>query len=1042
MEQKNLLDIFATHPVAMNIMMIVIIITGIFVIDRINIQFFPDLQLDYVVVTTPWAGAAAEDVEQSITNRLELELKNVDDLKTMTSESKYGSSRIFLEFNSNTNLTAAKDEVQSLVEIVTPDLPEDAERPIVREIKRYELIANLVIAGNSLDQLRILANEFKDELLARGVSRIQIQGLPVEEIAIQVPGENIRDLGLPLHQIGQRIRSHSSDSSVGISGRNDAAREIRFVDQRRSELSFEDVPVVVDSDGRYIALGEIANIERKPKSDQVYLSYRGKPAVQLVLQRQKDTDTVKSAEILYSWMEEVQPRLPPTVEISVNSDQSIALRDRIRVLVNNGLMGLILVLIVLYVFLNARLAFWVAAGIPVSLLGAVSILYLIGGSLNMITLFGFIMTIGIIVDDAIVVGEDALTRFSKSASPAEAACGASRRMFIPIIAASLTTIFAFMPVIVVSGIIGIVLGNIAIVVVCVVATSLIEAFFILPGHLRHSFEGILRRSKGLQTSIVDRFVSQFRDIWFRKAIRLAIANPITTISFGFAFLILTVGLFTSGRLNYSFFPTPELDSVYANVSFSAGTPRSTVDEYLKTIEDALYETNAELGGNLVQTSIIRHGSTHAEDGERPKSGRNHGAVFVELIRSDLREVRTTEFLRLWRGKIKRVPGLETVLVLSPRAGPPGRDVEIELSGDTNVAAKNAAISLTEYLQDLPGVYGVSDNTSYGNQQQILKLTPMGQALGLTVDEISRQLKSSIEGVKIQSFTTKYHDIEVNVTLPDDEKNQLSELDNIYIVLPTGESVPLLDVVVIEPARGFDLLKHRDGKFSIEVSASIDETAANTNEVLEHLETEIRPQIEEKFGVTWAQGKRLEDQKQTEESMKTGALIALILIYLTLAWIFGSYTWPLFVMLAIPFGIVGAAWGHYFLGISITIITMLGLIGLSGIVVNNAIVLVVFYKRLRIAGLGVKQAMVEAGCRRLRPVVLSTLTTVAGLLPLLFEKSTQAQFLIPMAVTLVFGLAFSTTLVLFFIPAVLTLYERIVEKVRKSPGTRTVPVPAE
>ncbi len=1042
MERKNILDIFATHPVAMNILMLIIFVGGIYVISRINVQFFPDFKLDFVEVRTDWLGAAAEDVEQSITNRLELELKNVDDLKNLTSESRFGVSLVFLEFIPGIDIATAKEEVQSLVDTVVSDLPEEAERPVVREVKRYELIANLVIAGHSIDQLRVLANEFKDDLLARGVGKINVKGLPVEEIAIQVPGETLRDLGLNLHQIGQRIQSHSYDSSVGISGRNDSAREIRFLDQRRSELSFENVPVIVDSDGRYISLGDIATIKRQPKSDQVFLTYRGKPAVQLTLQRQKSTDTLKSADVLYDWMDEITPQLPPAVEISVYSDQSIALRDRLRVLINNGLVGLILVLIVLYVFLNTRLAFWVAMGIPVSLFGAISILYLSGGSLNMITLFGFIMTIGIIVDDAIVVGEDALTRFSRNSSPAEAACGASRRMFVPIIAASLTTIFAFLPVMIISGIIGVVLGQIALVVVCVVATSLIEAFFILPGHLRHSFEGIVRRSKGIKPSLVDRFVAHVRDHWFRRAITTSISNPITTICIGLGLLIVTVGLFASGRLSYSFFPTPELNEVFVNVTFSAGTPRSTVDQYLEEIEELLYETDSELGGNLVRFSMVQHGSTHGDDGDRRRIGRNYGSVVAELVQSDSREVRTTEFLRGWESKIQHVPGLETVIVLTTTAGPPGRDIEVEISGPSKTAAKNAAISLTEYLQELPGVYGILDNTSYGNQQQIMKLTPLGQTLGLTVNEVSRQLRSSIEGIIIQSFTTKYHDIEVKLTLPASEKNQASELDNIHIVLPSGESIPLLDVVVIHPSRGFDSLLHRNGDFSIEVSASVDEATANTNEILQHLETEIRPQIEETYGVSWAQGKRLEDQTATEASMKTGAMIALVLIYLTLAWIFGSYTWPLFVMLAIPFGVVGAAWGHFILGIPFTIITILGLIGLSGIVVNNAIVLVVFYKRIRIAGLGIKQAMVEAGCRRLRPVVLSTLTTIVGLLPLLFEKSTQAQFLIPMAVTLVFGLAFSMILVLFFIPAVLTLYERIVEKIRDYWKSKSLALSAE
>ena len=346
-----------------------------------------------------------------------------------------------------------------------------------------------------------------------------------------------------------------------------------------------------------------------------------------------------------------------------------------------------------------------------------------------------------------------------------------------------------------------------------------------------------------------------------------------------------------------------------------------------------------------------------------------------------------------------------MVVLSANAGPPGRDIEVRLSGASKFETKEAALALAQYLEQTPGVYGVTDNTNYGRQQQILTLTALGHSLGLTINDVSRQLRSSVEGLQLQSFTTRYQDIDVSLSLPDEERNQLSEFENMHIILPSGESVPLLDVVLIQSARGFDRLSHSKGEFNIEVSASVDTLIANTAQIIQHLETEIKPEFTRTHGVTWKAGNRQADQNQTEETMKVGALIAVLFIYLTLAWILGSYSWPLFVMLAIPFGIVGAAWGHFLLDLPITIITILGFIGLSGIVVNNAIVLVVYYKDNLESGKEPVQAMIEAGCQRLRPVVLASLTTIVGLLPMLFETSTQAQFLIPMVATLVFGLGF-------------------------------------
>ncbi len=1026
MQHNNLLKILTEHPVAMNILMVVVLALGAFAISRINVQFFPEFDLNYVHVTTNWPGAAAEDVERSITNRLELDLKSIDNLKQITSTSRLGRSSVLLEFHPNTNMASAKDDVSQIVEQLIVELPDDAKRPNVIDIQRSEDVARLIVSSASRDQLRILANEYRDELIDRGIEKITILGLPNEEIAIQIPGQDLRDLGLSLNQIGQIIQSHSRDASIGISGRDDAARQLRVLDQRRNQIEFEQLPIAADANGRLITLGDIATIEQRPKNDQLLATFNGQPAVELQIRRLESGDTLESAAILYDWVAEKEQSLPPGVGLSIYYDQSLSLRDRLDTLVNNGLMGLLLVLVVLYLFLNSRLAFWVAVGIPVSLLGAVALLHVFGGTLNMITMFGFILTIGIIVDDAIVVGEEALSRFTEDPNPVEAAYQAARRLLIPILAASLTTILAFLPVIIVEGIVGTVLGFIALVVICVVFTSLVEAFVILPGHLRASFQGIRKRSGGIKPSFIDRHLAVVRDQWYRKLLDISIKNPFAVIALGIALLIFSLGLFSSGRLGYSFFPTPELNLLFANISFNAGTPDKTVQDYLEFAQETLEDTESELGGNLISSAIVFHGGNFQLNSESLLGGANNGTVMVELVESDQRRVRTTEFIRLWESKLESVPGLENVVVVTPTAGPPGRDIEVKFSGADATNIKNAALELIENLRDIPGVYAIEDDTSFGRQQQILTLTPLGESLGLSVAEVSRQLRASIEGLLLQSFTTQYQEVEVNLMLPDSEKRQLSELDHVHIILPSGESIPLLDVVEVRTSRGFDTLRHSGGEFAIEVSASVDASIVNLNEVLEILDSELRPQITLNHGVQWSVGARQTDQEKTEQSMKVGALIALVLIYLTLALTFGSYVWPFIVMLTIPFGIVGAAWGHVILGLDVTILTILGLIGLAGIVVNNAIVLVVYYKQNREAGKDFNTAMLDAGCQRLRPIVLSSLTTVVGLMPLLFETSTQAQFLIPMAATMVFGLAFSTVLVLFFIPSVLALSEKITE----------------
>ncbi len=1035
MERKSLLEIFATHPVAMNVLMLVVLALGIGAFQRINFQFFPSFTVPAISVDTTWQSASAEDVERSITNRLELDLKNMDNLKQITSTSRSARSRIVLEFEDGANISDALDDAKQIVTLAASSLPEEAELPEVVLIEQYEVVAKVIVTASHPDQLRGLVNDYRDELLAAGIGKVDISGLPEEEISIQIPSERLREIQMNLNQVGQRIRASSIDAPVGLLGRNDAARQLRFIEQRRSEREFENITVLADDDGSLVKLGDIAEIQRRAKSDQVTVAFQGKPAAILTLKRLQSANTLENADILYAWFDSKKPTLPPSVDIFIHDDRSVSLRGRLSVLVKNGLVGLLLVLTVLFVFLNFRLAFWVAAGIPVSIFGALGLLYMVGGSLNMVTMFALIMTLGIIVDDAIVVGEDALHRFNHGDLAAQAVQRAARMMFLPILAASATTIFAFLPVTIVPGPIGQIMASLGIVVVCVVAISLVEAFLILPGHLNHSFKKLRGKAPSRFSQAVDRSFSRFRDGPFRSLVSLCIHRPVLAISVCLAIVILTVGLVASGRLGYTFFPTPELDRIFANASFVAGTPSDKIDDYLAQVEKALLETESELGDGLISSHYVQHGVVVQVD-DTDALGSQHGSVVVELVPSDSRDVRTAQFMRTWEQKLEDAPGLENLILFLPSAGPAGADIEINLIGDDRHRVKRAAEELTQYLKTLAGVYGVKDDTSYGYQQRVMTLTPRGESLGLNTKEISRQLSPAIEGQTLQSFTSRSEEIDVVPKLPDSETNFLGNMENIWIQLPSGQSIPLLDVVRFDQQRGFDVLLRKDGRFTIAVTGDVDPTRNNVREVLSELESNIVPNLVKKHGVDWTYGRSTRDQTAVEESMKFGGAIALLLIYLTLTWAFGSYVWPIFVMAAIPFGIVGAMWGHYALGFQLSIVSIFGIIGLSGIVVNNSIVLVIRYKQnMEQAMMDSKSAMIEASCRRFRPVLLASITTIAGLLPLLFEDSTQAEFLKPMVAAISFGLGFSTVLVLFFVPALLSSFETLRMRMkRKIPST--------
>ncbi|MEJ2178517.1 MAG: efflux RND transporter permease subunit, partial [Gammaproteobacteria bacterium] len=483
----GLIGIFSNHPVAANLLMVMMLLAGIWAVRQLNTQFFPSFDIDFASVRVIWSGASAEDVEELITVSLEQALRDVDFVKEMTSTSAEGVSSVTLEFEEGTDMSLAVDQVKQRIDQVQ-NLPEGAETPLVSQVVRYEGVARVLVTGDlELSELRPLVNRFETELLDRGIAKIFINGLPEEQIAIEIPSRNLRDLELSLDDVGRRVAAWSRDVPVGIIGRGEISRQLRFQERRESGLEFESIPVVAAEQGRRITLGDIARIERKPKDGQVSITYRGKPAVELRLSRTENSDGLEAARILHRWLEDTRPTLPPGVELVPFDERWEYLQGRISLLIKNGLGGLVLVMLILYLFLQGRVAFWVAVGIPVSFMASLAVLYLIGGSINMISLFGLIMALGIIVDDAIVVGEEAMSHFGVGDDRQNASENAARRMMGPVFSSSLTTIAAFFPLLLIGGIIGSILQAIPVVVICVILASLVECFLILPGHLTHSF---------------------------------------------------------------------------------------------------------------------------------------------------------------------------------------------------------------------------------------------------------------------------------------------------------------------------------------------------------------------------------------------------------------------------------------------------------------------------------------------------------------------------------------------------------------------------
>ncbi len=1029
--KNDIIGIFARHPVAANLLMVIMLLSGALALSSLNTQFFPTFDIQIVTARVVWPGATAEDVEKSITIPLEQELRSVEGLEKITSTSAQGVGVVILEFPEGTDMGEATDRVDSRVKAVR-NLPQDARTPQVSHVINFEPIARLLLHGPSdLRELRTLAYRFEEELLQRGVAKVDINGLPEEEIAVQLSQRQLQALDMSLGDVGRRINELSRDLPAGQVGKRDVAREMRALSQQRDVAGFEGLPLVANLKGDYVRLGDVAKVERRPKANQISISYQGKPAVELQAMRATTGDTLQSARILEEWLAETRARLPKGVEITVYDESWQLIRDRINLLLKNGLGGLVLVVIILFLFLNARVAGWVTLGIPVSFMATLALIWLAGGSINMISLFGMIMALGIIVDDAIVVGEDSLAHYQKGERSLEAAEGGARRMLAPVLSSSLTTIAAFIPLMMVSGIIGSILFDIPFVVICVIIASLIESFLVLPGHLRHSFHKAQHKEPSRLRKKLDAGFEHFRDYRFRPLVKASVSRPGVTIAAALAALIITVGLLAGGRIGFTFFPTVEGNVIHASASFVSGTPPERVNAFIGKVEEALYEAEEALGGGLVRIAKVSHGMGIFSNAQSGRAGEQFATITAELVPSDERTVRNQAFLDEWRKHFKDAPGLEKMTLTSRKGGgPPGRDLEIKLTGPDIRHLKEAALAITTTLEGMDGVTGIEDDMPYGRQQMIYTLTPMGRAQGLTEVEVARQLSDAFSGNLSQIFIDGRDELEVRVMLPDEQRYHLSALDYLSLRLPGGGQMPMGSALQLKERQGFEILRHYDGQLSATVFADVDTTRNNANDIRALLERDLFSEVYRKWAVHMSYTGKAQDQKETLADMKKGALFSLAMIYIVLAWVFGSYGWPLVVMSIIPFGVVGAVMGHWAMDIELTILSMFGIFGLSGIVVNDSIILVIFYKQLREKqGMGVSEAIVEAACQRLRAVLLTSLTTIAGLTPLLFETSLQAQFLIPMAVSISFGLAFSTFLVLLLVPALLELHEKFVHKRR-------------
>jgi len=1023
MKAAPFLDFFIRHKTAANLLMILMIVIGFVSLDRLNRQFFPSFDVEVVGISVTWTGATAEDVDANIVQPLEPELRTISNVKKVMSNSYEGLASVQVEFEFGTDMKQALADVEAAVGQI--DFPEEAELPKVVKGEFYDPISKLVLSGPySVDALRTIAKSIEEDLQRLGVDKVNINGLPSETIRIEVSEAELARLGLSLNDIARLVGQTSLDVPAGRLA--DGALRVRSLGLKKTAAEYEDIEIIIRPDGSRVLLKDIATIsDATAESTYVSITRQGERAVELEFRRGKTNDSLEINQVIQDWLTDFRDKAPENLTIEQYDIRANLIQERISLLVKNGAGGLLLVIVVLFIFLSTRVAFWVAMGIPVAFLATFGVMLAMGQTINMISLFGLIMALGIVVDDAIVIGEHAEYLRQKRGLPMDQAAGiAATRMGPPVVSAMLTTVAAFLPLFTIKGIIGEIISAIPMVVVAVLIASLIEVFFILPAHLAH-FGGAKNTEKPGFRSWFDRQFNAFRDGPFQRTVALAVNWRLATVSLAFGLLIFSIGMMAGGRVNFVFFSSPEADIAFGNISMAPGTSRSQTNAMLVELERALNAAEDKVTngkGGLVQMATANLGTTMSGNDEGNVQGvaDNRAGMVVELLTADKRDVRMRDFVAAWNAEVQSMPGLDRLSIRAPAGGPPGRDIDIRLMGNDLDTLKQAALEVMAIIRTVPTATAVDENLSYGAEERIIRLTPLGKALGFSVSSVGQQLRAALDGAIVTRFARGDEEVTVRVTLPEGETKN-DNIGNLRLISPTGQFVQLAEIATVENRLGFSVVRRQDGFREVSITADIDADLITGPEALEKVREGGLDDIAEKYNLRYRYDGRDTERAEAFADMATGGGMALVCIYIILAWVFSSWVLPFAVMIMIPFALIGAVWGHYVMGLTMTILSMFALIALAGIVVNNSIILVATIERRLEDNEGDRFAAILAGTTdRLRPVILTSVTTICGLSTLMFEKSLQAQFLIPMATTIVFGLGVTTLLVLFVVPATLAI----------------------
>ena len=1021
-----LISYFTRHRTVANLLLVSLIVAGLVAMPRMRAQFFPDVIIDNVSVTVAWEGAGAEDVDRGVVQVLEPALLAVEGVAEASSTSREGRARIDLDFEPGWDMARAADDVQAAVDFVTL-LPEEADEPKVERGVWRDRVTDVVITGPvGAEQLARFADEFVARLFQAGVTRTTIRGVSGQKTNVIVPTRSLMEHDISFAQIAAAIAEEvKADPAGNVTGAN---ARLRTGVEKRSPEQLAQIVIKALEDGSKLTIGDVAQIEVEGALRGESYFVGENPAISVRVDRSASGDAIGIQQQVEDVAAKLEATLPPGVSVDLIRTRAEAITGRLDILLDNGLVGLALVVALLFLFLNARTAFWVAAGIPVAMLAAVALMFAWGLTINMISLFALIITLGIVVDDAIVVGEHADARLRKyGEGPVEAAENAARRMAMPVFSATLTTVIAFFALTFVEGRFGDLISDIPFTVVVVLLASLVECFLILPNHMAHSLKhAFVDHWYDLPSRFVNRGFEYLRERWFRPLMGWVIRLRYPVFAAVVVVLAGQVALFVRGDVQWRFFNAPERSSISGNFAMVPGASREDTFEVMRLLQKTVDELGAEYaekhgGVNPIDYVLAQVGGNTWPPlaGADTKEPDELGAVAIELIDADLRPYSSFAFLAELQDRLPSHPLLETVSFRGWRSGPGGSALDVQFFGAQASTLKAASEALKEAVAQYPEVSGVEDDLAYDKGEFVLDLNARGQALGFTIDGVGRELRHRLSGLEAATYPDGARSASIRVELPEAEVTA----DFIYrtqLRAQDGNYVALSDIVSLREQAGFSTIRRENGLRTVSVTGDISEDDADrAAEIMLALEETILPEIAARHQVEWRLAGLSEQEDAFLNDALTGFILCLVGIYLVLAWVFASWTRPAVVMAIIPFGLVGTIYGHAAWDVPLSMFTVVGLLGMTGIIINDSIVLITTiddYAEER----GLIPSIVDGAVDRLRPVLLTTLTTVLGLAPLLYETSQQAQFLKPTVITLVYGLGFGMVLVLLVVPSLMAM----------------------